>query len=74
MQTSDRTFDAPDHVDDCCLNLVDWGSSNILAIALGNTVMFLCFLRMDFLELIIVSFLLAHIITHLNAKHNWCNM
>nr|XP_023874828.1 cell division cycle 20.2, cofactor of APC complex-like [Quercus suber] len=37
-QTSERTLDAPDIVDDYYLNLLDWGSSNVLAIALGNTV------------------------------------
>ncbi|KAJ6883919.1 cell division cycle 20.2 [Populus alba x Populus x berolinensis] len=37
-QTSDRTLDAPDLVDDFYLNLLDWGSSNVLAIALGSTV------------------------------------
>ncbi|XP_050206039.1 cell division cycle 20.1, cofactor of APC complex-like [Mercurialis annua] len=37
-QTSERTLDAPDIVDDFYLNLLDWGSSNVLAIALGNTV------------------------------------
>ncbi|KAJ9179744.1 hypothetical protein P3X46_008078 [Hevea brasiliensis] len=37
-QTSERTLDAPDLVDDFYLNLLDWGSSNVLAIALGNTV------------------------------------
>ena len=38
MQTSERKLDAPDMVDDYHLNLLDWGSSNVLAIALGNTV------------------------------------
>jgi cell division cycle protein 20 (cofactor of APC complex) len=38
MQTSERTLDAPDLVDDYYLNLMDWGSCNVLAIALGNTV------------------------------------
>lgn len=38
MQTSERTLDAPDLVDDYYLNLLDWGSANVLAIALGNTV------------------------------------
>lgn len=38
FQTSERTLDAPDLVDDYYLNLLDWGSSNVLAIALGNTV------------------------------------
>ncbi|GER48754.1 transducin family protein / WD-40 repeat family protein [Striga asiatica] len=37
-QTSERTLDAPDLVDDYYLNLLDWGSSNVLSIALGNTV------------------------------------
>ena len=37
-QTSEKTLDAPDLVDDYYLNLLDWGSSNVLAIALGNTV------------------------------------
>ncbi|KAJ0513631.1 putative transcription factor WD40-like family [Helianthus annuus] len=37
-QTSERTLDAPDIQDDYYLNLLDWGSSNVLAIALGNTV------------------------------------
>ncbi|GMH19039.1 hypothetical protein Nepgr_020880 [Nepenthes gracilis] len=37
-QTSERTLDAPDLLDDFYLNLMDWGSSNILAIALGSTV------------------------------------
>ncbi|XP_057971705.1 cell division cycle 20.2, cofactor of APC complex-like [Malania oleifera] len=37
-QTSERTLDAPEIVDDYYLNLLDWGSDNILAIALGNTV------------------------------------
>ncbi|CAN1286229.1 Cell division cycle 20.1, cofactor of APC complex [Linum perenne] len=38
LQTSERTLDAPDLVDDFYLNLLDWGSSNVLAIALGCTV------------------------------------
>uniref|UniRef100_A0A1D1XUV6 Anaphase-promoting complex subunit cdc20 n=1 Tax=Anthurium amnicola TaxID=1678845 RepID=A0A1D1XUV6_9ARAE len=37
-QSAERTLDAPNLVDDYYLNLLDWGSSNILAIALGNTV------------------------------------
>ncbi|PWA49238.1 WD40 repeat-containing protein [Artemisia annua] len=37
-QTSERTLDAPELVDDFYLNLLDWGSSNVLAIALANTV------------------------------------
>ncbi|GMH19118.1 hypothetical protein Nepgr_020959 [Nepenthes gracilis] len=39
-QTSERTLDAPDLLDDFYLNLMDWGSSNILAIVLGSTVYF----------------------------------
>ncbi|KAI3735300.1 hypothetical protein L6452_14795 [Arctium lappa] len=35
--TSERTLDAPDLVDDYNLNLLDWGSNNVLAIALGKT-------------------------------------
>lgn len=31
-------MDAPDLVDDYYLNLLDWGSANVLAIALGSTV------------------------------------
>ncbi|KAK4278817.1 hypothetical protein QN277_016612 [Acacia crassicarpa] len=37
-QNPERILDAPDLVDDYYLNLLDWGSSNVLAIALGNTV------------------------------------
>ncbi|AEE86199.1 Transducin family protein / WD-40 repeat family protein [Arabidopsis thaliana] len=37
-QTSERTLDAPDIVDDFYLNLLDWGSANVLAIALDHTV------------------------------------
>ncbi|TYI63938.1 hypothetical protein E1A91_D09G050500v1 [Gossypium mustelinum] len=37
-QSSERTLEAPDLMDDFYLNLLDWGSSNVLAIALGNTV------------------------------------
>ncbi|XP_023636758.1 cell division cycle 20.1, cofactor of APC complex isoform X2 [Capsella rubella] len=37
-QTCERTLDAPDIVDDFYLNLLDWGSANVLAIALGHTV------------------------------------
>ncbi|XP_051119832.1 cell division cycle 20.2, cofactor of APC complex-like [Andrographis paniculata] len=37
-QTSERTLDAPDLIDDYYLNLLDWGNSNVLSIALGNTV------------------------------------
>ena len=38
IKTSERTLDAPDLVDDYYSNLLDWGSSNVLAIPLGNTV------------------------------------
>ncbi|XP_024364758.1 cell division cycle 20.2, cofactor of APC complex [Physcomitrium patens] len=37
-QAPERTLDAPDMVDDYYLNLMDWSSSNVLAIALGMTV------------------------------------
>ncbi|KAI4300618.1 hypothetical protein L6164_033974 [Bauhinia variegata] len=37
-RTSERTLDAPDIQDDFYLNLLDWGSSNVVAIALSNTV------------------------------------
>lgn len=37
-KTPERTVDAPDLVDDYYLNLLDWGSSNVFSIALGNTV------------------------------------
>ncbi|KAL6581621.1 hypothetical protein OROMI_007544 [Orobanche minor] len=37
-QTSERTLDAPDLMDDYYLNLLDWGSNNVLSIALGSTV------------------------------------
>ncbi|KAJ7975916.1 cell division cycle 20.2, cofactor of APC complex-like [Quillaja saponaria] len=37
-QSSERTLDAPDIIDDFYLNLLDWGCSNVLAIALGTTV------------------------------------
>ncbi|WOL11983.1 cell division cycle 20.2, cofactor of APC complex-like [Canna indica] len=37
-QSAERTLDAPDILDDYYLNLLDWGSDNVLSIALGNTV------------------------------------
>ncbi|KAJ0965521.1 hypothetical protein J5N97_026659 [Dioscorea zingiberensis] len=37
-QSAERTLDAPELIDDYYLNLLDWGSSNVLSIALGNTV------------------------------------
>ncbi|KAL9240754.1 hypothetical protein vseg_014937 [Gypsophila vaccaria] len=37
-QAAERTLDAPNLSDDYYVNLLDWGSNNVLAIALGNTV------------------------------------
>ncbi|KAK1273686.1 Protein FIZZY-RELATED 2 [Acorus gramineus] len=37
-QSAERTLDAPDLVDDYYLNLLDWGSNNVLSIALGSMV------------------------------------
>ncbi|KAF3620016.1 Cell division cycle 20.3, cofactor of APC complex [Capsicum annuum] len=34
-QSAERTLEAPDIPDDFCLNLLDWGSSNVIAIGLG---------------------------------------
>ncbi|XP_052874408.1 cell division cycle 20.1, cofactor of APC complex-like isoform X2 [Gossypium arboreum] len=39
-QSPERTLDALDLMDDFYLNLLDWGSSNVLVITLGNTVYF----------------------------------
>ncbi|KAM3379636.1 cell division cycle 20.2, cofactor of APC complex-like [Capsicum galapagoense] len=36
--SAERTLDAPDIPDDFCLNLLHWGSNNIIAIGLGNVV------------------------------------
>ncbi|KAI8468545.1 MAG: activator and specificity subunit of anaphase promoting complex [Monoraphidium minutum] len=36
--TQERILDAPDLVDDYYLNLLDWSSSNVIAVALGPTV------------------------------------
>ncbi|KAF0915230.1 hypothetical protein E2562_034597 [Oryza meyeriana var. granulata] len=36
-QSSERTLDAPGLVDDFYLNILDWGSKNVVSIALGNT-------------------------------------
>ncbi|KAL6600562.1 hypothetical protein ACP70R_045362 [Stipagrostis hirtigluma subsp. patula] len=36
-QTAERTLDAPGLVDDYYLNLLDWGSKNVVSIALENT-------------------------------------
>lgn len=38
LQSSERTLDAPDILDDFYLNLLDWGSGNVLSIALESTV------------------------------------
>ncbi|KAM7270841.1 hypothetical protein ACFE04_030055 [Oxalis oulophora] len=38
LKSSERTLDAPDLVDDYYLNLLDWGSANVLVIALGSIV------------------------------------
>jgi len=38
VQSAERTLDAPELVDDYYLNLLDWGSNNVLSIALGDTV------------------------------------
>ncbi|KAF3678980.1 Cell division cycle 20.1, cofactor of APC complex [Capsicum annuum] len=35
MNSAERTLEAPDIPDDFCLNLLDWGSSNVIAIGLG---------------------------------------
>jgi cell division cycle protein 20 (cofactor of APC complex) len=37
-QAPERTLDAPDMLDDYYLNLLDWSSNNVLAVALGMTV------------------------------------
>ncbi|EPS62389.1 cell division control 20, partial [Genlisea aurea] len=37
-QTSERILDAPDILHDYYLNVLDWGSSNLLSISLGSTV------------------------------------
>ncbi|CAN1172752.1 Cell division cycle 20.1, cofactor of APC complex [Linum perenne] len=37
-KSPERTLDAPDLVNDFYLNLLDWGSSNVLALACGSTV------------------------------------
>eukprot|EP00253_Pinus_taeda_P034334 PITA_34334 len=37
-QSADRTLDAPNLLDDYYLNLLDWSSTNVLSIALHNTV------------------------------------
>ncbi|KAK3738534.1 hypothetical protein QZH41_012044, partial [Actinostola sp. cb2023] len=37
-QTPDRILDAPDVVDDYYLNILDWGTNNLIALALGGAV------------------------------------
>ncbi|KAI5084675.1 hypothetical protein GOP47_0000844 [Adiantum capillus-veneris] len=37
-QSAERTLDAPELLDDYYLNLLDWSSRNVVAVALGNTV------------------------------------
>ncbi|XP_047269309.1 cell division cycle 20.2, cofactor of APC complex-like [Capsicum annuum] len=37
-KSAERTLNAPDFLDDFYLNLLDWGSSNVIAIGLGNFV------------------------------------
>lgn len=37
-QSAERTLDAPELLDDYYLNLLDWSSQNVVAVALGNTV------------------------------------
>ncbi|KAJ6829672.1 putative cell division cycle 20.2, cofactor of APC complex [Iris pallida] len=37
-QSAERVLDAPDIIDDFYLNLLDWGSRNVLSLALENTV------------------------------------
>ncbi|KAF3781131.1 Cell division cycle 20-1 cofactor of APC complex [Nymphaea thermarum] len=36
-KSSDRILDAPNLMDDYYLNVLDWGSNNVLAVALGST-------------------------------------
>lgn len=38
QQLPERILDAPDIIDDFYLDLLDWGSSNVVAIALRNSV------------------------------------
>ncbi|PHT95847.1 Cell division cycle 20.4, cofactor of APC complex [Capsicum annuum] len=38
LKSAERTLNAPDFLDDFYLNLLDWGSSNVIAIGLGNFV------------------------------------
>lgn len=37
LKAADNILDAPNLVDDYYLNLMDWGSKNILALALGDS-------------------------------------
>jgi cell division cycle protein 20 (cofactor of APC complex) len=36
-QVADKVLDAPDLIDDFYLNLVDWGSNNIVSVCLGTS-------------------------------------
>lgn len=38
LQAPERILDAPDLTDDYYLNLLDWGSNNVVSVALGSTV------------------------------------
>ena len=38
MQVAERTLDAPDITDDYYLNLLDWSTSNVIAVGLGNSI------------------------------------
>jgi hypothetical protein len=40
-KSPDKILDAPDIVDDYYLNLLDWSPMNVLAVALGQSVLFL---------------------------------
>nr|XP_027080720.1 cell division cycle 20.2, cofactor of APC complex-like [Coffea arabica] len=37
-QVAERTLDAPDITDDYYLNLLDWSTSNVIAVGLGNSI------------------------------------
>jgi hypothetical protein len=39
-KSPDKILDAPDIVDDYYLNLLDWSPMNVLAVALGQSVLF----------------------------------
>ena len=38
LKVAERTLDAPKITDDCYLNLLDWSTSNVIAIGLGNSI------------------------------------